>query len=317
MSQSTAASQILPSDIPPGALQDSDRVRWWRVVPSAIIHLGCLGVIWVGISWAAVVVAIALYFVRMFAVTAFYHRYFSHRSFRTSRAVQFIAGAIGASSAQRGPMWWAAHHRDHHRESDDPSDIHSPKHKGLLWSHMGWFFSDAGMELKMKAVPDLAKHPELRALERYHMVAPIALAVLCWGLGAWLERVAPSLGTSGAQMLVWGFFISTTVLHHATFTINSLAHTIGSRRYETADDSRNNLFLAVLTLGEGWHNNHHYNPGCARQGFYWWEIDIAYYGILALKRLGIVWDITPAPARVYEYERGGDGVAGEKGAADS
>ncbi|MEC9372656.1 MAG: acyl-CoA desaturase [Planctomycetota bacterium] len=299
---------------PAGSAPEDERIRWWRLLPSLSIHAGCLGVIWVGWSAAAVGVAVALYFIRMFAITAFYHRYFSHRTFRTSRAVHTIAAAVGASSAQRGPMWWAAHHRAHHRESDNPEDIHSPKHKGIVWSHMGWFFSDGAVKTDAKAIPDLMKYPELRWIDRWHVVFPVGLAVMLWFVGEGLAAWRPGLGTSGWQMVVWGFFISTTALHHATFTINSLAHTIGRRRYETSDDSRNNLFLALLTLGEGWHNNHHFNPGSTRQGFMWWEIDPAYYGVLLLKRLGLVWDVRPAGERVYDRSRW---IGGTKGAGEA
>ncbi len=280
------------------------RVAWLRVLPPASIHLGCLGVIWVGWSWTAVAVAVLLYLVRMFVITAFYHRYFSHRTFQTSRVAQFVFAAIGTTSAQRGPLWWAAHHRQHHRESDRTPDPHSPHRHGLLWSHMGWFLTDESMRIDMKAVPDLAKFPELLTLERLHVLGPIALAVGTFLLGALLEAIAPGLGTNGWQMLVWGIFISTTVLHHATFTINSLAHLIGSRRFDTTDDSRNNALLALLTLGEGWHNNHHFNPGCVRQGFYWWEIDVAYYCLWLLSKVGVVWDLRPVPVRAYDPAHG-------------
>ena len=119
-------------------------------------------------------------------------------------------------------------------------------------------------------------------------------------LGAWLARTHPQLGTSGLQLVVWGFCISTVALWHSTFTINSLAHRFGTRRYATRDDSRNNFWLALLTFGEGWHNNHHHFPVAARQGFYWWEIDIAYYGLRALAAAGIIWDLRAVPAHARE-----------------
>ncbi len=283
------------------------RFPWHRALPSIVIHLGCLGVIWTGFSWAGLVVAVMAYLVRMFVITAFYHRYFSHRTFQTSRLVQFCAAAIGTTCAQRGPLWWAAHHRGHHRESDRPQDLHSPGQHGFWWSHMGWFFSDEGIARPDRAIPDLLKYPELRMADRYHVAGPLGLAVFMFLLGVGLNRLG--VATTGLQMLVWGFFISTVVLHHATFTINSLAHVIGSRRYDTHDDSRNNLFLALLTLGEGWHNNHHFNPGSVRQGFFWWEIDVAYYCLSALSKVGIVWDLRPVPRRAYsEVGAAGDAV---------
>ncbi len=281
----------------PGSARESrERIRWWRVLPAATFHAGCLGVIWFGWSPVAVAAAAALYLVRMFAITGFYHRYFSHRTFRTSRPVQFLFAWIGASSAQRGPIWWAAHHREHHRHSDEPTDIHSPRHKGLLWSHMGWFFTDAGMATRSEGVPDLLRYPELRWLERWHILAPLSLAAAMFGLGAWL---GPAWGTSGAQMLAW-FCVSTTLVHHATFTINSISHVVGRRRYDTGDDSRNSLALAILTLGEGWHNNHHFHPGSTRQGFFWWEIDMAYYTLWLMSKVGLVWDLRAPSTRVYD-----------------
>jgi stearoyl-CoA desaturase (delta-9 desaturase) len=273
-------------------------VDWLRAIPFVAMHLACLAVIWVGVSWVAVGVALALYALRMFAITAFYHRYFAHRTFRTSRAVQFIFAVIGASSVQRGPLWWAAHHRNHHRHTETAADPHSPTVHGFWWSHMGWFLTAEGFRTDWARIPDLAKYPELRWLDRFDTLIPVALAAALFGLGALLEHVAPGLGTSGGQMLVWGFFISTVVLFHATVTINSLAHRFGRRRFDTGDDSRNNLWLALLTFGEGWHNNHHFFPGTVRQGFYWWEVDITWYGLRAMSALRLVHDLKPVPAWV-------------------
>ncbi|MFO0855816.1 MAG: acyl-CoA desaturase [Phycisphaerales bacterium] len=275
--------------------------EWNRLLPFIAMHLACLGVIWVGWSWTAVGVAIALYFVRMFAITGFYHRYFSHRTFETSRAAQFIFAVIGNAAVQRGPLWWAAHHREHHRHSDTEQDIHSPHTHGVLWSHMGWFTSKRAFATNVKAVPDLAKYPELRFLDRFDIVVPVLLAFALFGLGWLLRAFVPVLGTGPWQMLVWGFFISTIVLYHATYTINSLSHMIGSRRFNTPDDSRNNPVLAIITLGEGWHNNHHFHPGTVRQGFFWWEVDITYYVLWILSKFGIVWKLRGVPQRVYDY----------------
>jgi len=281
-----------PAPMVPG---EAGRVDWLRAVPFALLHLACLGVIWVGVSWTAVAVAVALYAVRMFAITGFYHRYFSHRTFQTSRPVQFLFAVIGASSVQRGPLWWAAHHRHHHRHADQPQDVHSPVQHGFWRSHMGWFLTREAFATDLERVPDLARYPELRWLDRFDTVVPILLAAALFGLGEALERWAPGLGTNGPQLLVWGFFISTVVLFHATVTINSLSHRFGSRRFETRDDSRNNLWLALLTFGEGWHNNHHFFPGSARQGFRWWEVDLTWYGLRALAALRVVKGLKPVP----------------------
>jgi len=273
-----------------------DRIDWVRCIPFGLLHLGCLGVIWVGWSWPAVVVAIGLYVVRMFAITGFYHRYFSHRSFRTGRLWQFVFAFIGASSAQRGPLWWAAQHRHHHRHSDEEEDAHSPVQHGFWWAHIGWITSPRNFPTDYRQVRDLAKYPELRFLNRFDLVAPLALAVGLFAFGAWLGEVAPSLGASGAQMLVWGFFISTTVLFHGTSAINSLAHQIGTRRFETRDDSRNSFVLSLITLGEGWHNNHHQFMSSARQGLRWWEFEPTWYGLKLLAALRVIRDLKPHPA---------------------
>ena len=275
-----------------------DRIDWTRALPFALLHAGCLGVVWTGVSPVAVAVAAALYALRMFALTGFYHRYFSHRTFRTSRAMQLVFAILGASCAQRGPLWWAAHHRHHHRHADDDQDLHSPARHGFWWSHMGWFLTPRAFATDLARVPDLRRYRELRWLDRFDAAVPIALALLCYALGAALERLAPGLGTSGPQMLVWGFFISTVALFHATVTINSLAHRYGTRRYDTADDSRNNAWLALLTFGEGWHNNHHFYPGSARQGFRAREIDLTWYGLRLLAAIVLIWDLKPVPAWV-------------------
>jgi len=282
---------------------DPRKSDWIRMIPFIGLHLGCFGVLWVGWSWTAVTVAALLYFLRMFAITGFYHRYFSHRTFKTSRWAQLVFAILGSTATQKGPLWWAAHHRDHHRFSDKEGDIHSPHLEGLYWSHVGWITSRANFRTKMENVKDLARFPELRFLDRFDMLVPFLLAVSLFLTGYALEIYAPQLGTNGPQLLVWGFFISTVVLFHGTCTINSLAHLIGRKRYQTTDESRNNFFLALITLGEGWHNNHHHFPATARQGFYWWEIDITYYILCALSWLGIVWDLKGLPEHVRTAEK--------------
>ncbi len=278
------------------------RVDLTRVVPFIGLHLACAAVVWVGVSPIAVAVCIASYLLRMFAITAFYHRYFSHRAFRTSRPVQFLFALIGASATQRGPLWWAAHHRRHHKRADKTGDPHTPR-KGLFWSHMGWFLSRRHFGTEWDQIPDLARYPELRLLDRFDLLVPVVYAAALFALGAVLERVAPGLGTSGGQLLVWGYFISTVALIHVTLTINSLAHKFGRRRYDTRDDSRNNVWLALLTLGEGWHNNHHHFPGSARQGFYWWEVDMSYLTLKVMSWFGLVSNLKPVPAGVREARR--------------
>ncbi|GDY14083.1 delta 9 acyl-lipid fatty acid desaturase [Planctomycetota bacterium] len=278
--------------------EEARRFDFYRVGPFLLMHLACLTVFLVGWSWTAVAVAVGLYMIRMFAITGFYHRYFSHRSYKTNRFWQFVFAVLGNSSCQRGPLWWAAHHRHHHRHSDEANDTHSPIQDGLWWSHMGWFTCKANFKTDLATVPDLAKFPELVWLDRHDAAVPLMLAISLFSVGQLLSVVAPGLGTNGWQLLVWGFCISTIVTAHATFTINSLAHIFGKRRFETPDQSRNNVWLALLTFGEGWHNNHHHYQSSARQGFLWWEIDLTYYGLVVLSWLGIVRDLRQVPAAV-------------------
>lgn len=277
-----------------------NRIDWARIAPFVGMHLACLAAFEVGVSPVALLVALGAYLVRMFAITGFYHRYFSHRTFKTSRAGQFIFGVLGASAVQRGPVWWAAHHRHHHANSDLESDLHSPSRHGFLRAHMGWFLTLRGFEPDLRLARDWMRYPELRWLDRFDVVVPFALALLMFALGSALSHAAPRLHTSGAQMLVWGFFVSTVLCWHATYTINSLSHLFGRQRYRTGDNSRNNWLLALLTLGEGWHNNHHYYPNAARQGFYWWECDLTYYLLKLLAWLGLIWDLKTVPAVVRD-----------------
>jgi stearoyl-CoA desaturase (delta-9 desaturase) len=255
------------------------------------VHLAAIaGVIALGWSWSGLALALALYAPRMFFITAGNHRYFSHRSYRTSRVFQFLMALGGVATGQKGVLWWASHHRKHHRLSDRPGDVHSPR-EGFWWSHMGWMLSYEHEGTDLNSVKDLARFPELRLLERFWAVPPVLVGVLTWWLG-------------GAFGLVWGYLVAQVLFWHGTFTINSLSHVFGSRRFDTRDDSRNNWFLALLTFGEGWHNNHHHRPGSARQGMRWWEIDVSYYILRGFAALGLVWDLRAAAEHTAD---GGEG----------
>jgi stearoyl-CoA desaturase (delta-9 desaturase) len=267
-----------------------DDIIYPATIPFLLVHLACFAAFWTGVTWQALALCVALYVVRMFGVTAGYHRYFSHRSYKTSRVGQFLLACLAQSSAQRGALWWAAKHRHHHRHSDTEDDVHSPRHRGFLYSHLGWIFTPKHEETDLSAVPDLAAYPELVWLERRPLVPAVVLAAGCW----------LAMGWTG---LVVGFFWSTVLLYHGTFFINSLAHVMGKQRYLTGDDSRNNWFLALITLGEGWHNNHHFYMSSTRQGFRWWEIDPTYYTLKALSWLGIVWELREPPAAVVRGEQ--------------
>lgn len=268
-------------------LQNGDRIPLIRSIPMVAVHVACIAAFFMKFQWSYLAVCLALYYTRMFFITAGYHRYFSHRSFKTSRAFQFVMAVLGTSSTQKGVLWWAAHHRHHHRHSDTEEDLHSPSARGFLWSHIGWILSDRYNATRTELVPDLAKYPELRWLNRYHLVPPIALGATLFLAGGW-------------GMLIWGFCISTVILWHSSFSINSLMHLIGKRRYATTDTSRNSAILALVTMGEGWHNNHHYYMASTRQGFFWWEIDITYYVLKVLSWFRIVWDLREPPPHVFD-----------------
>ena len=258
-----------------------------RVLPFITVHLACLAILWVDVQPIDWIICGALYVIRMFGITAGFHRYFSHRSFKTSRVFQFFLAFLGQSSAQRGVLWWASTHRHHHKHSDTEQDVHSPVQHGFWYSHVLWVFSKQVRTADYSLIKDFQKYPELVWLEKWEHLPPFLLAVLVWAVAGW----------SG---LVVGFFVSTVLLFHGTFTINSLSHVIGKQPYVTGDSSRNNLFLAIITLGEGWHNNHHHFPSATPQGFHWWQIDVTYYILKALSVFRIVWDLRLPPAHVVE-----------------
>lgn len=282
--------------------EDSE-VSWTNHIKSTIffvIHILCLGVFFVQFSWTAIAVCALLYVVRMFAITGAYHRYFSHRTYKTSRVFQFILGFLGTMSAQKGPIWWAANHRHHHQHSDTEEDIHSVKTHGFWHAHVGWILSSDYLKVKSELIKDFLAYPEIKWLDNYHLVGPTLLGAAVVGLGYYLEQAHPGLGVTPWSLFIWGFCVSTTLLYHGTFFINSLAHLVGTRRFNTTDESRNSLTLALITLGEGWHNNHHRYPGSERQGFYWWEIDITHYILKMLSWVGLVWDLREPPKRIYD-----------------
>lgn len=268
-----------------GAGSNAPSVSYWFDRAGIIaIHLGSIYAFWRGPARHGIALCVGSYVIRMFAITGGYHRYFSHRSFKTSRAFQFVLAFLGTTTTQKGPLWWAAAHRVHHRYSDTPKDLHSPLQRGFWYAHMGWWWGTAHDRTDLSQVKDLAGFPELRWLDRWYVAGVFTWMALAAALGGW-------------DGFLWGYVVSTLFLMHGTFTINSLAHVFGSRRYDTSDTSRNNFALAVLTLGEGWHNNHHHFMNSARQGFRWWEIDIAYLILKCLAALGLVWDLKPVPAR--------------------
>jgi stearoyl-CoA desaturase (delta-9 desaturase) len=261
-----------------------ERVNWPRSIPFFLVHVLCLAFVFTGITATALVLLVVLTAGRMFFVTAGYHRYFSHKSYKLNRFWQFVFAFMAESSAQKGVLWWASNHRVHHRYSDTDRDIHSPL-KGFWWSHVGWILADKHKATDMDGIKDFAKYPELRFLNKHDWIAPWTLGVAAFLIGGW-------------PGLVVGFFWSTVLLWHTTFLVNSAAHVFGRRRYETDDTSRNSLVIALATGGEGWHNNHHHYQASCRQGFFWWEVDMTWYGLKALSWIGIVRDLKVPPERV-------------------
>jgi stearoyl-CoA desaturase (Delta-9 desaturase) len=258
----------------------ASKYRLGAVIPFFLLHASVIAVIWFPASWKLFVLMLLTYAIRMFGVTAGYHRYFSHRSYRLGRTAQFLMAFLAQTSGQKGALWWAAHHRRHHRESDREDDVHSPWQSGFWWSHVGWVISNEHDDYDPRSVPEFDKYPELLWLNRHHWVPTTVFAVVIAFFGGW-----------GAFM--WGYVFSTILLYHCTFSINSFAHLFGSRRFNTPDHSRNNALLALLTLGEGWHNNHHFSPGSCRQGYRWWEIDITYSVLRFLSWLGVASQLRP------------------------
>ena len=267
---------------------DGNTIDWFRVIPFILIHFGALAALWTHFEWYLVWVALILFVIRMFAITGFYHRYFAHKTFKTSRLMQFIFAFIGSTAAQRGPIWWASHHRRHHLNSDRHNDHHSPHTHHFLWSHMGWFLAKKNFLTDRKVVRDLIKFKELVLIDRFDWLPPVLLLLFLFVIGEYLSLTS---GVSGLNMVIWGFCVSTILVYHCTFAVNSIAHLWGTQRYNTKEESKNNFFVALLTFGEGWHNNHHHYPGSIRQGFYWWEVDLTYYALRFLSFFGIVYNL--------------------------
>ena len=278
---------------PTAPIVEHTDIMYPSAIPFVLVHLACVAALWTGVTYDALVLCFLLYWLRIFAIGAGYHRYFSHRAYRTSRAFQFALAVLSQSTAQKSVLWWASKHRHHHLHSDTETDVHSPRHQGFVYSHLGWIFSRKNDVADLVKVADFARYPELMWLHKHELVPPAVLALLSVLIAGW----------SG---LVVGFFWSTVLVYHATFCINSLAHVRGRRRYVTGDNSRNNWLLALFTMGEGWHNNHHAYQSSVRQGFRWWEIDATFYLLKALSWTGLVWDLKtpPAAVRLNEYRLG-------------
>ena len=283
----------------PYPVKSCSRKHYAFIVPLLLLHLCCALIVVVGVSKAALVVFALATFLRCFGITAGFHRLLAHKAYKTSRTFQFVICMFGTLAGQNGPLWWVGHHRHHHRFADTARDLHSPR-QGLLWSHVGWLFSPACVEVRSALVPDLRRLAELQFLEKHYYAVHLLFALLLVGLGEACATWRPQWGTDGFQLLVWGSVVSMVCSYHMIWSANSLGHKFGRRRFNTRDNSRNNFLVALLTLGDGWHNNHHYLPGSARHGFLWWELDLNYLILKLLAHLGLVWDLKEPPRPLCE-----------------
>jgi stearoyl-CoA desaturase (delta-9 desaturase) len=292
-------------EVLPPATPADESVDWTGMIPFWSIQIGAvIGVLVLGWSWWGLLLALGMYAIRMFGLTAGYHRYFAHRSYKTSRPFQFVLALLGASATQKGPLWWAGHHRTHHKYSDEPRDPHSVKQRGFWWAHVKWVLVRKYVATDVARIKDFAAYPELRWLNKWHLVPPVALIVTLYLLG-------------GGWAVVWGFLVSNTLLWHGTFCVNSLAHLFGRRAYDTPDNSRNSFLIALFTLGEGWHNNHHHYQASERQGFYWWQLDITHIVLRMMSWVRLVWDLNEPPRHVRDRRLGRGGVPTEEVAAEA
>ena len=260
---------------------------FWLVQASAVLMFA------VPFRWAFVALWAASHFSRALGLTLIFHRYLAHRAFQMNRVARFVWAFIGTAAMQKGPLWWAGHHVNHHRYADRDGDPHSPSVSGFYYAHIGWFLNDTRHDQLPPSNPvirDFSKDFEIAWLERFFVVPPLLLAIAMFLAG-------------GLPWLVWGFCVPTVTLAHSTFAINTINHMFGSRRFETLDASRNNLLTAFFAVGEGWHNNHHRYQRAARNGFYWWEFDPTWYVIRAMAAVGLVWGIQSVPTRIYEEAR--------------
>ena len=260
---------------------------FWVVQASALLVFA------VPFRWAFLGLWAASHFLRAIGLTLVFHRYLAHRAFRMNRVARFVWTFIGTAAMQKGPLWWAGHHVNHHRFADREGDPHSPMISGFYYAHVGWFLHDTKhdrVEATNPVIRDFSTVPEIAWLDRYFFLPPAALAATLFLAGGW-------------PWLVYGFCLPTMTLAHATFAINTVNHMFGSRRFDTLDESRNNPLTAFFAVGEGWHNNHHRYQRAARNGFYWWEFDPTWYTIRAMAAVGLGGDIQPVPERIYEEAR--------------
>jgi len=262
-------------------------LNWITAIAMTGFHIGAVAALFY-IDYGAMLAALILYYAGgMLGIGMSYHRLLTHRSYRTTKFIEYFLTICGTLALEGGPIFWVATHRIHHQKSDQEGDPHTPR-EGTFWAHMGWILMGEGLHhdasVLAKYAPDLSKDKFHVWLSNWH----------------WLTNVVVGLGLlayGGIPYVLWGIFFRTTVGLHATWLVNSATHLWGSRRFQTRDDSTNNWWVALLTFGEGWHNNHHAHPTSARHGLAWYELDQNWIGIRALQILGLAWDIKVAKIR--------------------
>jgi sn-1 stearoyl-lipid 9-desaturase len=253
------------------------RVNWETVITMVIYHAGAVAALFM-FSWTALAVALVLLWVAGSpGIGMGYHRLLTHRGFKTPKWVEYLLTVFATLSLESGPIQWVTTHRIHHAHTDEPADPHSPR-DGTWWAHVGWIFRGTAQKHDDATInryaPDLARDRFHVWISRWYFVPTVLLGVALLAAGGW-------------PMLTWGIFLRTVVGLHSTWLVNSATHMWGSRRFQTSDDSTNNMLIAVMTFGEGWHNNHHAHPRAARHGLAWYEIDVNWWGIRALQALGL------------------------------
>ncbi|HEY8996245.1 MAG TPA: fatty acid desaturase [Edaphobacter sp.] len=289
---STPAASVarkVREDLRMGREHQEGRINWVTAIAMVIFHIGAVAALFF-FSWKNLAVAAVMYFLAInVGIGMCYHRLLTHRGYKTPRFMEYLLTICGTMALEGGPIFWVATHRVHHQNSDHEGDPHTP-HDGTWWAHAGWIISGRALHsetaLLGRYAPDLTRDPIHVWLSKYHWLPLTIAGFLQIALGAALadpgHRVVGALG-----MVLWGTFLRTTLGLHATWLVNSATHLWGKRRFETHDDSRNSWWVALLTGGEGWHNNHHAHPVSARHGLTWYEFDINYYGIWLMSKLGL------------------------------
>ncbi len=266
------------------ALPRHDKPNFFTSAVLAVLHIGAIAALFM-FSWKALIVTVALYWITIgFGISLGYHRLHTHRSFQVPLGLEYLFALFGAMTLEGGPIFWVATHRIHHQKSDQAGDPHSPR-DGAWWAHIGWILfgetNHNNTKMMSKYAPDLAKHRFYIWLNNYHWVPTVVLAAVLFAIG-------------GLPLMLWAVCVRIVVGLHATWLVNSATHLWGTRRFETKDDSRNSWWVALMTFGEGWHNNHHAHPTSARHGLAWYEFDISWISLKIMKVLGIAKNIRVA-----------------------